>query len=191
MSMREQLRRLPSLTGAAPVLEFESLPADPVTLFERWLGEAVRQGVPEPHAVSFATVGAEGIPDVRTLILKDVDARGWAVAGTASSAKGQQLQAVPAAAIDVYWQPIMRAVRARGLVEVASSEECEADLAARSEEARQAVTPGDWRLWRIRPARVEFFQASRDRQHIRVVYTMVGPEWRVDVFEGDKRFGTA
>ncbi|MDO5635313.1 MAG: pyridoxamine 5'-phosphate oxidase family protein [Micrococcus sp.] len=189
MSLRELLRSVPSLTGSAPELDLESLPAHPVMLFRHWLAEAIQLGVPEPHAVSFATVDAEGIPDARTLILKDVDSRGWAVAGTASSVKGQQLRASPAAAIDVYWQPIMRAVRVRGTVEVASPEDCEADLAGRSEAARQAIAPGDWRLWWIRPARVEFFQASTDRQHVRVVYSTQDSVWRVDVFKGEEKLG--
>lgn len=74
----------------------------------------------------------------------DPHERGWAFAGTASSRKAQQLAANPAAALSLWWQPQMRAVRVRGPVVAATPQECEADLAARSPQAR-AVPPGEWR----------------------------------------------
>ncbi|MDO5682316.1 MAG: hypothetical protein Q4G46_05760 [Propionibacteriaceae bacterium] len=73
MSLAEQLRAIPSLTGTAPALDLTQLPADPTALFREWLEVALRHGVREPHAVSLATVDADGVPDARTLILKDVD----------------------------------------------------------------------------------------------------------------------
>lgn len=184
MTMAEQLRGIPSLTGTAPILDLDDLPGEPALLFRAWLEEALRHRVPEPHAVSLATVDADGIPDARTLILKDVDDQAWAFAGTASSNKGRQLAANPAAALDVYWQPLMRAVRARGSVAEATPAECEADLAARSEAARAGVAPGDWRLWRLQPSRVEFFQGSVDRQHLRVIYESAPSGWTIRVTRG-------
>lgn len=92
--------------------------------------------------MTLATVDAEGIPDARTLILKEVSARGWAFAGHRSSAKGQQLAAQPAAALNFWWQPLVRAVRVRGRVEQASADESAADLAARSPAAREGIAPG-------------------------------------------------
>ncbi|OUD87625.1 Pyridoxine/pyridoxamine 5'-phosphate oxidase [Clavibacter michiganensis subsp. michiganensis] len=145
------LRALPSLTGSAPPLDLDALPDDPDDLFRTWITEAVDAGVPEPHAATLATVDADGLPDARTLILKDVGPRGWAFAGTRSSAKGAQLAASPAAALAFWWQPIVRAVRVRGSVEEATAEESAADLAARSAAARADVDPGGWVLWRIRP----------------------------------------
>jgi pyridoxamine 5'-phosphate oxidase len=142
-----------------------------VELFAEWLDVAVEWGVPEPVAATLATVDDEGIPDARTLILKSVDARGWAFAGTATSRKGEQLAACSSAALNLWWQPLVRAVRVRGPVVEASSQECEADLAARSKAARDGVDPRNWRLWRLVPSRVEFWQGSPDRQHQRIVYT--------------------
>lgn len=174
------------MTGTAPALDLTQLPADPTALFREWLEVALRHGVREPHAVSLATVDADGVPDARTLILKDVDHRGWAFAGTASSTKGRQLADNPAAALDVYWSPLMRAVRVRGPVKEAPPAECEADLAGRSAEARAAVAPGDWRLWRLQPTRVEFFQAATDRQHLRVVYIPAADGWTISVLRGEQ-----
>lgn len=179
------LRGIPSLTGTPPDLDLGTLPADPVALFGRWLGEAIERAVPEPIAATVATVDADGTPDARTLILKGVDGAGWAFAGTASSAKGRQLADQPAAAIDLWWQPLRRAVRARGPVVEASTEECAADLAARSAAARADVSPGDWRLWRLQPVRLEFWQGAADRRHVRIVYTREGAGWRLEVSGGE------
>jgi len=178
------LRAIPSLTGTSPELRLDRLPPEPVQLFREWLQTALDRRVPEPHAATLATVDSAGMPDARTLVLKDVDEHGWAVAGTASSAKGSQLAANPAAALDFWWQPLVRAVRVRGPVIRASAEDSAADLAARSVAARADVEPGDWILWRIRPVRVEFWQGSVDRRHVRIVYTADGDAWRRDIVGG-------
>ncbi|WP_217184155.1 pyridoxal 5'-phosphate synthase [Streptomyces sp. AC495_CC817] len=164
------LRAQPVLTGVAPPLDERDLPADPVELFVDWLALAAARGVPEPHAAVLATVDADGMPDARTLILKDVDDRGWAFASLASSRKAEQLRANPAAALSFWWPAQLRAVRVRGPVSEATPAESAADLAARSPAARQEVEPGDWALWRLDPDRVEFWQGSPDRQHTRIVY---------------------
>ncbi|MDO4027403.1 pyridoxamine 5'-phosphate oxidase family protein [Clavibacter michiganensis] len=171
------LRALPSLTGSAPPLDLDALPDDPDDLFRAWITAAADAGAPEPHAATLATVDADGLPDARTLILKDVSSRGWAFASTRSSAKGAQLAANRAAALAFWWQPIVRAVRVRGSVEEATAEESAADLAARSAAARADVDPGDWVLWRIRPVHVEFWQGSPDRRHARILFDRVGGTW--------------
>lgn len=175
----QDLRRIPSLAGRPPALDLDDLPRDPVELFAQWLQVALDHDVPEPVAATLATVDADGVPDARTLILKSVDARGWAFAGTASSRKGRQLAACSSAALNVWWQPVVRAVRARGTVVEASPDECAADLAARSAAARADVDPADWRLWRLVPTRVEFWQGSPDRRHVRIVHT-TDDGWSVD-----------
>lgn len=113
-------------------------------------------------------------------MLKDVDERGWAFAGTASSRKGRQLASTPAAALTFWWQPMVRSVRLRGPVVPASEEESLADLRARSTAAQQGVDPADWRFWRVRPTRAEFWQGSTDRRHIRLVYVRDSAGWRAE-----------
>ncbi|MCM3780552.1 pyridoxamine 5'-phosphate oxidase family protein [Microbacterium hydrocarbonoxydans] len=175
--LNDGLRGRHALTGHAPEWDLEALPEDPTALFAAWLAAADAAAVPEPHTATLATVDAEGMPDARTLILKRVDERGWAIASTRSSRKGTQLGAAPAAALNFWWQPQVRAVRVRGRVEEATAEESAADLAARSPAARARVADGDWVLWRIVPERIEFWQGARDRGHTRVVYVPVGPGW--------------
>lgn len=177
-ALREWLRSQASLTGTPPAFDTDRLPASPVTLFEEWIHQAAAAGVAEPHAATLATVDADGIPDARTLIVKDVDDRGWAFASTRSSTKGGQLADRPAAALAFWWQPVMRAVRVRGQVREADAGDTAADLAARSEAARRDVAEGDWALWRLEATRVEFWQGSLDRRHTRVVYERDGATWR-------------
>jgi pyridoxamine 5'-phosphate oxidase len=130
-----------------------------------------------------AAVDDQGIPDARTLILKAVDTKGWAFAGAASSQKGRQLGEHPSAALNLWWQPLVRAVRARGPVVEPPERECAPDFEARGEAARAGGDPQDWRLWRLVPSRVEFWQGFADRQHLRIVYTYV-EAWHLDTWLG-------
>lgn len=171
------LRAQPSLRGNAPAGDIGDLPAAPDDLFVAWLTQAIDDGVAEAHAATLATVGADGVPDARTLILKDVDARGWAFAGPRASRKAAQLAARPAAALNFWWQPLVRAVRVRGRVEEASASESAADLAARPVSARAGLGADDWVLWRLVPERVEFWQGARDRRHTRIVYERRDGQW--------------
>lgn len=171
------LRGQPSLVGTPPALSIDSLPDDPVGLFSEWIMDAAERGVAEPQATTLATVDARGVPDSRTLILKDVTERGWAFAGPRSSAKGVQLAQSPAAALNFWWQPIRRAVRVRGSVREATSAESDADLAARSATARAGIRPGDWVRWWLEPTTVEFWQGTADRRHIRIIYASDGERW--------------
>lgn len=175
--LNDWLRGRHALTGAAPDWDLGKLPADPSMLFEEWMLQAAADGVAEPHTATLATVDADGIPDARTLILKGIDPGGWAFASTRSSRKGAQLAHTPAAALNFWWQPQVRAVRVRGRVAEATAEESAADLAARSSAAQEGIAPGDWVRWRVIPTRIEFWQGSRDRRHTRVVYEPDGDGW--------------
>jgi pyridoxamine 5'-phosphate oxidase len=177
--MRSHLRALPSLAGTAPTFDREALPGDPVALFAEWLEHAERAGVAEPHAMTLSTVDEYGVPDARVLLLKDVDQSGWAFASTKTSTKGRQLASNAQAALTFWWQPLARSVRLRGPVVEASRQESLADLHARSAAAQEGVDPADWTVWRVVPTRVEFWQGSADRHHIRVVFVREANAWRL------------
>ncbi|MFD5645057.1 pyridoxal 5'-phosphate synthase [Streptomyces anulatus] len=125
-----------------PSFDPASAPADPVPLFHAWFAEAVAAGQTEPHTMSLATADAEGLPDVRTLMLHDADERGWHFATHATSAKGRQLAARPYAALGFYWPARGRQVRVRGPVVRCTPAESHADLHARSTGALAAALTG-------------------------------------------------
>lgn len=179
--MRDRLCALPALSGAAPPDQDPSAVfADPVAHFTAWFDSAVSAGVPEPHVMVLSTVDRQGCPDARPLILRDLDARGWAFASSASQRKGVQLAADPVGSLTFWWQPIMRCVRLQGPVTQASPEESAADLARRSPAAQDSDEARDWTLYRLLPRRAEFWQGSPDRRHTRVVYSATDRDWEVD-----------
>lgn len=179
--LNDWLRGRHALTGEPPEWDLDALPEEPTILFREWMLQADDAGVAEPHTATLATVDASGVPDARTLILKGINDGRWAFASTRSSRKGAQLTDSPSAALNFWWQPQVRAVRVRGRVEEATAEESAADLAARSKAAQEGIEPGDWVRWRIVPARIEFWQGSRDRRHTRVVYVPDGDGWSYSI----------
>jgi pyridoxamine 5'-phosphate oxidase len=134
--MRAALRSLPVLTGDMPEFDPRESPDDPMTLFVQWFWSAVNAGVPEPHAMTLSTVGADGRPDARMLILKDVDHAGWHFAVSTVSKKGADLAANQAAALTFYWPQVVRQVRISGAVVADPSAVTAADFLARSLGAR-------------------------------------------------------
>lgn len=131
------------MTGAAPAFDPAAVPDDPTTLLLDWLEDALASAVPEPHAITLATVDAEGAPDARVLVLKDVTADGeLEVASSAEAAKSRQLDADPRAALSVYWPARARAIRVRGVAHRAPAEDAAADLLARGVHSRALVLVG-------------------------------------------------
>ena len=105
---------------------------DPIALFGEWL-EAAKAGEPnDPNAMALATVDADGLPDVRMVLLKDVDARGFTFYTNTTSAKGLQLAGQPKAALLFHWKSLRRQVRVRGPIEPVSEAEADAYFASRA-----------------------------------------------------------
>ena len=105
--------------------------ADPLKQFERWLGEAVHAQVPEPNAMTLATVGADGRPSTRVVLIKGVDSRGIVWYTNYHSRKGRELQAHAFAALQFHWVELERVVRIEGHVEKVSDAESDAYFASR------------------------------------------------------------
>src|ERR1700761_1905380 len=101
---------------------------DPFLLFDAWMKEAEKSELNDPNAMALATVDAGGVPNVRTVLLKDVDAphiieRGFVFYTNFESAKGRELLANPKAALLFHWKSLRRQVRIRGAVEQVSAAE--------------------------------------------------------------------
>jgi pyridoxamine 5'-phosphate oxidase len=95
----------------------------PIDQFAKWFKEAQAAELPEPNALTLATVDAGGRPSARIVLLKDFDDRGFTFYTNYASAKGRDLAVNPRAAMCFLWQPIERQVRIEGTVEKVSREE--------------------------------------------------------------------
>lgn len=140
--LHELLRSLRVWDTELPGFDPAEAPEEPLPLFARWLAEAVAAGQTEPHTMSLATSDEEGRPDVRTVMLHGADANGWSFATHATSRKGRHLATRPYAALGFYWPVQGRQVRVRGPVALASPQESQADLHARSTGALAAALVG-------------------------------------------------
>jgi pyridoxamine 5'-phosphate oxidase len=105
---------------------------EPLRLFARWLEEAAASEPADPNAMALATVDADGLPDVRMVLLKGFDERGFVFYTNMDSQKGRQLDGNPKAALLFHWKTRSRQVRLRGPVERVTEAEADAYFASRA-----------------------------------------------------------
>ncbi|MFN8693721.1 MAG: pyridoxamine 5'-phosphate oxidase [Holosporales bacterium] len=105
---------------------------EPFALFDDWLKAAEASEPNDPNAMALATVGADGMPSVRMVLLKGHDQRGFVFYTNDTSRKGQQLAAHPKAALTFHWKSLRRQIRVEGLVEQATAAEADAYFSSRS-----------------------------------------------------------
>src|SRR5437868_588394 len=109
---------------------------EPFALFAEWFAEAVKSEPNDPTAMSLATVDAEGMPDVRMVLMKGFDADGFVFYSHIASAKGRELAANPKAALLFHWKSLRRQVRIRGGATPVTAEEADAYFATRPKQAQ-------------------------------------------------------
>ena len=110
--------------------------SDPLLQFEQWLQEAIAAEVPEPNAMTLATVASNLRPSTRVVLIKGYDARGISWYTNYDSRKGQELGGNPYAALQFHWVELERVVRIEGLVEKVSAEESDAYFDSRPLDSR-------------------------------------------------------
>ena len=111
-----------------------ALYAEPFRRFDEWFAAAGAQGaalIPEPTAFSLASVGADGQPSLRILLLKGVDEDGFVFYTNHESRKGREILAHPQVAMCFHWMPLERQVRVEGVASVVSAAEADAYFASR------------------------------------------------------------
>ena len=115
--------------------ESASAPA-PLDQFGLWLQQALDAQLPEPNAMTLATVGANGRPSTRVVLIKGFDARGVCWYTNYASRKGGELAGSPFAALQFHWVELERVVRIEGRVEKVSAEESDAYFQSRPLDSR-------------------------------------------------------
>ena len=110
--------------------------ADPLAQFELWLQQALSGELPEPNAMTLATVGADGRPSTRVVLIKGCDARGIVWYSNYDSRKGRELAVHAQAALQFHWVELERVVRIEGRVEKVDAAESDAYFASRPLDSR-------------------------------------------------------
>ena len=120
---------------------------EPLSLFGRWMADAETSEPNDPNGMALATVDADGLPDVRMVLLKGWDAAGFVFYTNMESAKGRELAAAPRAALLFHWKSLRRQVRIRGAVTQVSPAEADAYFDSRPRDSRI----GAWASEQSRP----------------------------------------
>ncbi|MEM8980669.1 MAG: pyridoxamine 5'-phosphate oxidase [Pseudomonadota bacterium] len=110
--------------------------SDPIAVFSRWMGEAVVSELNDPNAMALATVDEDGLPNVRMVLLKDIEPDAFVFYTNYGSVKAQEIIASGKAAFALHWKSLRRQVRVRGTVEKEDGPKSDAYYASRSLKSR-------------------------------------------------------
>ena len=125
---------------------------DPLGLFADWMKDAEKSEPNDPDAMALATVDERGLPNVRMVLLKGFDERGFVFYTNLESQKGRELLSSRKAALAFHWKSLSRQIRIRGLVEEVSGQEADAYFASRPRDSRI----GAWASQQSRPLEGRF-----------------------------------
>ena len=128
----DQTRNQPS----PDYLDEATIDRDPLTLFHRWLNEAITSGIHLPEAMTLATASVDGKPSARLVLLKQADERGFVFFTNYNSRKAQELDSNPQVALVFYWPHFERQVRVEGTVERVPAEESDDYFKTRPRESQ-------------------------------------------------------
>jgi len=121
----------------------EQTETDPFILFHRWMAEAEAGEPSDPNAMTVVTVGPDGKPSARTVLLKGVDPRGFVFYTNTLSRKGAELRDNASTALLFYWKSLGRQIRIEGLAEAVSDAEADAYFASRARISRLGAWASD------------------------------------------------
>ena len=116
---------------------------DPFTLFNEWLTEAEESEINDPNAVALASVDQNGMPNVRMVLLKGHDERGFVFYTNFEGVKGREVLASGKAAMGFHWKTLRRQIRVRGNTELVSDEEADAYFNSRHPQSRLGAWASD------------------------------------------------
>jgi pyridoxamine 5'-phosphate oxidase len=190
-------------------LEESSIDKNPILQLRTWLEQATQAGVIEPNAMTVSSVGANGRPSSRVVLLRGLEDSGLTFFTNYTSRKGQEFDAHGFACTNFWWGSLERQVRVEGKISRVSSQESDAyfnsrpyesQLASAASPQSQTTTradlealvealrlehpgrvprPDHWGGFRIVPDRFEFWQGRPARLHDRIVYMLEGEIWKL------------
>ena len=190
-------------------LEESSINTNPIAQLRTWLEQATQSGVIEPNAMTISSVGTNGRPSSRVVLLRGLEDSGLTFFTNYASRKGQEFDAHGFACVNFWWGPLERQVRVEGAISRVSSQESDAyfnsrpyesQLASAASPQSQATTradlealvaalrlehpervprPAHWGGFRIVPDRFEFWQGRPARLHDRIVYVLEAGGWKL------------
>ena len=176
---------------------------DPFAIVRDWLAEAQASEINDPNAIALASVDPDGLPNVRMVLLKEIEDDAFVFYTNYESAKGRELTASGKAAFVMHWKSLRRQVRVRGHVSKEEGPQADAYYASRplesrigawaseqsrplsSREALMAKAPKRRPFWggfRIRPVEIEFWADGAFRLHDRFRWTRQAPDaaWTIE-----------
>jgi pyridoxamine 5'-phosphate oxidase len=184
-----------------------SIDPNPIAQLRTWLEQATQAGVIEPNAMTVSSVGANGRPSSRVVLLRGLEDSGLTFFTNYTSRKGQEIDAHGFACVNFWWGSLERQVRVEGAISRVSGQESDAyfnsrpyesqlasaaspqsqtttraDLetlveALRLEHPERVPRPAHWGGFRIVPDRFEFWQGRPARLHDRIVYALEAGVW--------------
>ncbi|MFP4064188.1 MAG: pyridoxamine 5'-phosphate oxidase [Bacteroidales bacterium] len=190
-------------------LDRKSVPAEPFSLFNQWLGAAIGQGLSEPNAMTLATVTPDGKPAARIVLLKEFIHGRFVFYTNYESNKGRELESNPNAALVFLWLEMQRQVRISGWVERVSSTMSDEYFAQRPKETQIGAVispqsrpvshrdelekafrelqrkntpvsrPPHWGGYQLWPEQIEFWQGRENRLHDRILYSRRDKSWEI------------
>ena len=116
---------------------------DPFALAREWLAEASGSEINDPNAIALSTVDADGMPNARVVLLKEIEDQAFVFYTNYSSAKAAELDQAGKAAFVMHWKSLGRQVRARGIISREDGEKADAYYASRSLKSRQGAWASD------------------------------------------------
>ncbi len=158
-------------------LHEDDLDPDPVTMFRRWMGDAVSAGLHEPNAMVLSTVSADGQPSSRMVLFKGLDEWGFHFYTNLMSRKGQELAGNPACSLLFPWHPLERQVRIDGV----ASQLLREDVAAYFAQRPRGAQLGAWASHQSSKVagrdELEAAYAAADTRYSESIEMPVPPEW--------------